>query len=1037
MFFKKWRKKAKLSSNLYTSNLLLAIGDSVKKVFRWLTLAIGASFVFLYVSFANASSLNEVLHFDIPQQRADHSLTEFARQANITLIFPFEVAMEIKTNHLVGRYSIGDAVKILIENTHLKVQISDAGQLTLFIDQSLGEIASMQKHNKLSMAIACITAACISTSTLAQNDEQRDEEVVEVLGSYISSSDTAAANPVSVVTSEDIQYTGASDIGEIMNTMSVNSGAENRPDTFTSFYSQGTSNVNLRGLGLSSTLVLINGKRQTISGAKAQDGSVFVDTSSIPAIALDRLEVLKEGAAAAYGSDAVAGVVNFVTKEEYEGFKIDGSFQKTWEDSQKDMNLSAIGGFSIGDETNIVLAASILRRTNLNGRERPELVQAANSSLGTSFVMSEDVTVPDGDAYAGTYSDGDNVAFPGCDGIGGVTLPRTNGARCGFRYGLHYNVVNEEEREQLYGAFSTAFGDNELKVKAFYSDYRIIDNYTVPAYPILTFPVIPASHPDNPFGSDVTYLGRINPTLDASQSPEAPRDNTTLRVETALSGDFGNWNWDASLAYSQNEYVIVQPEMSVIRLNAGLAGNGGVSGTETINPFDPTANSASLIDWLSTEFGSSTETDLLVADYVLSGDAFELPGGTAGMAVGIQLRQESYKVDPNAASTIFEDPETGNNTRADFIFLGGVSAVDVSRSTSAMFTEMELPISNWFTLSGALRYENLDTENSIDYKLAGLFSITDEVMIRVSQSTSFREPSLSQFYADTVSTFNVQDYEVNAQGELVLVDEDGNIVLDGSGEPDPKTGTLFIRRSTTGTTDLEAEQATNFNLGVVYAGDTFEVRADYWAVDYEDVITIEDAQGKLLDDPAGPDIERQDPTDPNSELGGISTDYFNAASITARGLDIEGSYNTDMFGGNFRLAIGMARYLKYEIPINGSDTDVSGQFNRGNFARSIPKNKTNLSAHWQNDSHSVYTRMNYVSSYDNGGSQIESYAPVEMQYQYRLGLGGSSEATVSLGMINVFNEEPPFVADGANFSYDPKHHDPRGRLIYVRGSYKF
>ncbi len=1027
MFFIKWRKRVKLSSNLYASNLLLAIGDSVKKVFRWLTLAIGASFFLLYFSFANASSLNDVLHFDIPQQRADHSLTEFARQANITLIFPFEVAMGIKTNHLVGRYSIGDAVKILIENTRLKVQISDVGQLTLFIDQSLGEIASMQKYNKLSTAIACITAACISSNSFAQNDKQLDEEVVQVLGSYVSSANTAAANPVSVVTSEDIQYTGAVDISDIMNTMSVNSGAENRPDTFTSFYSQGTSNVNLRGLGLSSTLVLINGKRQTISGAKAQDGSVFVDTSSIPAIALDRLEVLKEGAAAAYGSDAVAGVVNFVTKEEYDGFKIEGSFQKTWEDSQKDMNLSAIGGFSIGDDTNIVLAASILRRTNLNGRKRPELVQAANSSLGTSFVMSEDVEVTEG-PYIGNYSSGDNVAFPGCDGIGGVTLERDNGARCGFRYGLHYNVVNEEEREQLYASFSTAFGDNELKVKAFYSDYRIIDNFTVPAYPILTFPVIPASHPDNPFGSDVTYLGRINPTLDESQSPKAPRDNTTLRVETSLSGDFGEWNWDASLAYSQNEYVIVQPEMSIIRLNAGLAGNGGVSGTERINPFDPTTNSASLIDWLSTEFGSSTETDLLVADYVLSGDAFELPGGTAGMAVGIQLRQESYKVDPNAASTISEDPETGNNTRADFIFLGGVSEVDVSRSTSALFTEMELPISNWFTLSGALRYENLDTENSIDYKLAGLFSITDEWMIRVSQSTSFREPSLSQFYADTVSTFNVQDYEVDPQG---------NLVLDTNGEPVPKTGTLFIRRATTGTTDLDAEQATNFNLGVVYAGDVFEMRADYWAVDYEDVITIEDAQGKLLADPAGPDIERQDPDDPNSELGGISTDYFNAASITARGVDLEGSYNTDMFGGNFRLALGMARYLKYEIPINGVDTDVSGQFNRGNFARSIPKNKTNLSAHWQNDNHSFYTRMNYVSSYDNGGSKIESYSPVEMQYQYRFGLGGSSEATVSLGMINVFNEEPPFVSDGANFSYDPKHHDPRGRLIYVRGSYKF
>ena len=883
------------------------------------------------------------------------------------------------------------------------------------------------KKKPLALSIALLNLSMFAAAEQDQQSAMAIEEV-QVLGSYIRSTNTAAANPVSVLTADEMQYTGATDVTDMLNVLSVNSGAENRPDTFTSFYSQGTSNVNLRGLGLSSTLVLINGSRQTISGAKAQDGSTFVDTASIPAIAIQRLEVLKEGAAAAYGSDAVAGVVNFITNDDFEGFKIDGAWQSTAQDSQTDKNLSFLAGFG-NDDTHVVLAASVLRRSNLNGRERPELIGAAVSSLGTSFVMSEDVNVGTGD-WAGNYAAGDNVGNPNCSGeIQGVPIARSNGNRCGFAYGLHYNIVNEEEREQYYASVTHDFDSGvELQLKGFYSDYRIIDNYTVPAYPILTFPTIAADHPDNPFNSEVTYLGRINPTLDPAQSPKAPRKNETFRLEGHLKGDFDSgWSWNTSLAYSENDYTITQPEMSIERLNAGLAGNGGPSGTEYLNPFDPLDNSPELLDWLKTEFGSVTSTSMLAWDGVVSGEWFDLPAGTVNVALGGQIRSESYEVNPNAASTIAPDSVTGINSRADFIFLGGVSEVDESRNASALFAEMEIPLSDKLTMNAALRYENLDSDSSVDPKIAFLYELNSEFLIRFSASTSFREPSLSQLYADTVSTLNVQDYEV---------DSSGNLVLDGGGNPIPKGGSLFIRRATTGSTDLKPEEATNYNVGLVWSGESIEARLDYWRVDYEDVISIEDAQGKLLANPAGPDIERLNPNDPNSELGGISTNYFNAETINATGIDFESSYSRALFSGNLKLSLGIAHYLEYEIPINGVKTDVSGEFNRGNFSRSMPKTKGNVSAHWQNENHSLYARLNYTSSYDNGSDSIDSFTPVEMQYQYAFDLN-DAEASVSLGVINLFDDEPPFVVDGANFSYDPKHHDPRGRVIYLKGSYSF
>ncbi|MBE9538220.1 MAG: TonB-dependent receptor plug domain-containing protein, partial [Proteobacteria bacterium] len=158
-------------------------------------------------------------------------------------------------------------------------------------------------------------------------------EEVLITGSYLKSTADDEASPVEIIDSDYIANSGAFTVGELTAKLSVNSGSENQADSFTSGETQGTSNVNLRGLGLSSTLVLINGKRQTIAATRANDGSVFVDTSTIPVAALERIEILKEGATAAYGSDAVAGVVNFILRKDFDGFEVSGGYQTTSEDA--------------------------------------------------------------------------------------------------------------------------------------------------------------------------------------------------------------------------------------------------------------------------------------------------------------------------------------------------------------------------------------------------------------------------------------------------------------------------------------------------------------------------------------------------------------------------------------------------------------------------------------------------------------------------------------------------------------------------------
>ena len=265
----------------------------------------------------------------------------------------------------------------------------------------------------------------------------REVEEVVVTGSYIKGSPTDGASPVELYDRNTIEGIGAVDAADITANMVIDSGSENNADSFTSGALQGRTNVNLRGLGLSSTLVLFDGRRQTVTGSTANDGSVFVNTSAIPVIALERVEVLKEGAASVYGSDAVAGVVNYIFRRDFTGFEVDITSQETDLGSSKDNRGSFIWGMEDAD-TNIVLAYSTLSRSPLSQSEL-ELAPLGVSGLGTSFLLFGPSTVDSG-PYAGTYSAFQNVPDPNCIANKGILIPQASGSRCGFKFGPRFNI---------------------------------------------------------------------------------------------------------------------------------------------------------------------------------------------------------------------------------------------------------------------------------------------------------------------------------------------------------------------------------------------------------------------------------------------------------------------------------------------------------------------------------------------------------------------------------------------------------------------
>ena len=883
-------------------------------------------------------------------------------------------------------------------------------------------------HRALAVAaIGALNAAALPVATFAQSlsDDKGPVEEILITGSFIKSTGEDEASPVEVLDDTYIENSGAVNIVELTSRLAVNSGSENNADSFTAGETQGTANVNLRGLGLTSTLVLINGKRQTLAAAVANDGSVFVDTNTVPFAALERVEILKEGATATYGSDAIAGVVNFILKDDFSGFQLNGGYQSTASGGQTNTGLNALAGFDLGARTRALFSASLMQQQPLASVERPYTTENALSTLGRSFIA---LGAGRGTgAYAGAVARFQTIPDPNCAANGGLLIASNN--RCGFLYGPRFNLVNEESSYQLYGNLTHEFSaDLTLSAELGWSHHEVKDNPQSPSYPNLGFPRILPGQAGSPFDVPVVWLGR--PLGSEAPSPFAPRESDTLRASLDLEGRLGSgsgWDWVAALTYSANERSITQPDTIQSRLEAALAGRGGPNGTQTFSPFDPAANSRALIDYISVNTVNQRKTALLVGDVVFSGELFERPAGAVAAAFGAQWRHEAYRIDPVGLVRKRLDPATGQPIPVDLIFLGGALPIDESRSAYALFAEANVPLGASLELDLALRYEDLDTDSSVDPKIALRWQATDDLVLRASASSAFREPSLQQIYSQGTS-------------------------LEGLVDPLNPGSAVFVRVDTAGSRDLRPEESTNVNLGAIWSPtDELSLRMDYWRFDYKDVIVAEDAQGKLNGEPNGPDVNRL--SGPGSQLQGITTNYINASSVETDGIDLAVDWRLPTGrAGQFGAHLTATHFLSYKIPCTGPNgrgcagssgtQDMVGFFNYDTFVRSMPATKLNASLDWTRGPHRVALLGFYTSSYATTRPvdpraralgytrDIDSWLTVDVQYAYSFKLAGA-EAILTLGSKNLFDEEAPRAYDGANFSFDPKHHDPRGRLWYA------
>ncbi|MBT1449435.1 TonB-dependent receptor [Glaciecola sp. XM2] len=896
-------------------------------------------------------------------------------------------------------------------------------------------------------AIAAVVAAnmfALPNIALAQQDdaneaEAKDVELILVTGSFVRRSENfESPSPLAVVDSVSIDAIGAKNIADITQTLTINTGAENNPDAFTQNATAGTSNINLRGLGVASTLVLLNSRRQVVNAQQTNEGLNFVDTSSlVPMIAIDRVEIIKDGASALYGSDAVAGVVNFITKRNYDGVKITADYQDGAHGDNSEYILQGLWGAS-SDRGNVMAAISYTDRSPLFLSDRRlSRPQDDSSNLGNpgsyfgvpGIPAGVPVIDPTGCAeFGGNANIAATVPYPG---FGSLDL-----GTCQFDFGPGYSYVPEESRINAYVKSNYELTDTITWVTEFGLARNRAERGGAPSFPNLRGPIVPATHPDNPFGTAVQFLGRAEGN--GFEADPANTESETFRFNTALTGEMDNGFWEISYTNAKNEFLFRVEDVLNTEFNLALSGFGGancdpsspaaVAGQGPCEYFNPFAtsfttspNSQYVIDSFSADQVIDSEAKLQVLEGFASFDVFEMDGGFAGLAVGLQYREEELSQDYDQLSN-----------QDSFSFVIGNPDFSDSLDVWAAFAEMALPVNDQLDIQLALRYENYGGSigDTVDPKLAFNYRFTDDFSLRGSISTSFRAPSIFMRNGGATSLQQLTDPVVG--------------------------GNAFAAVRTAGNTELTPEESTAYNFGFSFEPiDDLSVEIDYWNFEFEDLIIQESAQALLNSNPTDTSriVRAGDPlTGPVLQ---VNNTYVNASSLETNGLDIVSSYKIETEVGTFTPNLSATYILAYDLnDPQAGQIDGAGRRNFTNIGVSSPELRANLGLTWTNDIYSANLFARYVSSYDDdqncsdgtirtgscgnlGLKEIDSHVTYDAQFNVDLGalLNTETNYLLTVGGINLTDENPPQVF--TNSGFDSKVHDPRGRQLYVRLAVEF
>ncbi|MDR6984892.1 iron complex outermembrane receptor protein [Rheinheimera pacifica] len=829
------------------------------------------------------------------------------------------------------------------------------------------------KAVRFALLAAPLSAVGFSSVAVAQEETARVERI-EVTGSRIQRQDMETASPITVIDAAAIRMEGFTSVDQLLQAQTSMAGAA--VGSTTNNGADGVAQVDLRGMGSQRTLVLLNGRRMVNSGSGADSA---VDLNSIPVAMIARVEILKDGASAVYGSDAIAGVVNIITKKDFEGFQVDLNGSSTDKGDGETGELSALYGFST-DRGNYTIGAAYSDRKGVIQADR-DWTEPGDSSFIPTGTLGGKVQNAQGEWVA--------------RGAGYDFTKDSWYQTPSKRYSLFANATQELGNDLVFTAdalYTKRKSDQQLAPQP--GDI-MLDVCGAPGADLVNCITLTPAMTAGGLAADDT--GRIN--YRRRTNDVGPRvyeqDTDTLRLSTGLAGTLDvhtGMNWDVSYTFGKNKAdTSVANSINAVNMADSVYANQAAwfSGA----PLTPAI--VNEIGYLEQANGGNKQH--IVAG-VLSGDLFDLSAGAVGFAIGAEYRRDSgyYNPDPvivaGEGTAAQQDPTNGSYDVVSF------------------YQEVSVPFSEKLTGEFALRFDDYSTFGKASTWKVGLtYELSDEVMFRGVAATGFRAPNVSELFGGNTGSYDYLD------------DPWGN-------EQDPQ-----ILVNYTSDANIEPEESESFTAGVVLSPAQIEglsMTVDYWRFKVSNAITRLDAQAGLNNCFAG-DVTACETFSitPQGDLSNFTNPLTNVGDQDTSGIDLNIAYRFEGLGLTWNINNDTTWLLKFKQDGLEYTNTIDGNF--GGYAEL--RNNFSIQAGQGDWSVTYFNRYIGKTEYLADGSRIDAvlYHNIAASYFITDGL------SVSLGVKNLTDEEPSRVANGSDGGTVPEVFDTIGRQIYGGVTYKF
>lgn len=896
------------------------------------------------------------------------------------------------------------------------------------------------------VALGGVVASFAGVSEVsAQAATGQQLERVEVTGSLLRRTDTETALPVTILRADDLAKAGISNAEQVVQFLSQNQSSTVTANSVGSV-NGGAAFADLRGLGVGRTLVLVNGRRVVSSPYT----SAAVDLNTIPMAAIDRVEVLTDGASATYGSDAISGVVNFILRRDFSGVDLSAEYQKPGQSGGGERTIiNAAGGFgSLSKQGfNVMGAFSYIKQDPLKATDRDYAKTAIIPERG--YNRASPTTFP------ANYSQGSavqgNPSLPNCRPPTSQFLPDTFGRNsCGFDYVPFINIIPEQEQMSGIVKGSLALGQDHTVSLEYFKATNEVDTVVAPTS--LTGLSMPSSNPFYPGGAGGTpgnaALNTSLPislgwrtTLAGGRASRAEGDSDRWLAE--IDGRLGTWDYRASALQSNatNKTIFTGGYLNNSGIRGGLAGTGGAP---FLNPFGPQSAAGDAYVQSQLILGELQRADATLSGFSASAstELWNLPAGPVRVALGGEFYKDEIEFRNNFA-LIRQAASSG---------LAGAEDVSGDRDWWALMGEVSVPIIKNLEVGLSLRYDDYsDFGSTTNPKLSVRWQAMPELLVRGSYNTGFRAPTLQNVYAPNSLTFTVNGYD--------------DPVLCPGGVPAPgaiptRDCNIQFQQQQGGNKNLQAEESDAWTIGFVaqpLASVSFGI--DYYSYKVKQSIGVLNesyifgdpvkyanlfvrcsqatASERALIDACG--IPGGDP------LAYIRNTDLNLGNFETTGLDLTANWRgAPTPYGLFSIGYRSTYVIKYEYQL-----EPNGEFfdNVGNFFNGSPvfRYQHALNFNWQLGSWNTALINRYRSGYDDanaeGGVPPEFYNKVSSYTTWDLNVAysGFKNVTLALGVINLLDEDPPYSNQGEGFQvgYDKRYANPLGRIYTLRARYAF